>query len=407
MKNKSKWIWRGLALVIVAAGLAYAFRPQPVPVDMAVAETGSLIVTVADDGETRVREVYLVSSPLPGQVLRFEGDVGDTVVAAETVLANILPTQPTFLDARTRSELEAAVQGAEAAMALARAELARTQAQVDFAETEFRRAERLFERGNVSEAALDRARMELHTEEAALLTSRAGLSMSEFELETARASLIRPTVEGGATDQQAGCCYAVRAPVDGKILRIFHESEGVVDAGAPLIEIGDPGDLEIVVDLLSSDAVQVAQDAEAFIEGWGGGERLAGHVRRVEPYGFTKTSALGIDEQRVNVIVDFDEPADRLRLLGHGYRVEVAIVVWRGDDVLKVPVGALFRTGGDWALFVVEDGRAVLRKIEIGHMNGTQAEVLGGLEVGETVLLHPSDRIADGVLVAARPNGGV
>ncbi len=342
----------------MAAALAYAFRPQPVPVDLATAERGGLTVTVADDGETRVREVYLVSAPLPGQVLRFEGDVGDPVVATETVLANILPSQPAFHNVRTRSELEAAVQAAEAARALAEAELARSEAQVDFATAEFERAERLHERGHISQAAIDRAHMQLRTEEAATLTARAALSMREFELETgARLADPAPSVAGSGDEQSAGCCYAVRAPVDGRILRIFHESEGVVEAGAPLIEIGDPGDLEIVVDLLSTDAVQVAEGAEAFIEGWGGGERLAGRVRRVEPYGFTKTSALGIDEQRVNVIVDFDEPAERLSLLGHGYRVEVAIVVWRGEDVLKVPVGALFRIGGDWALFVVEDGQ--------------------------------------------------
>ncbi len=399
-----KWVWRGLAILVVAAGLVLAFRPQPVPVDLAVAERGELVVTVADDGETRVREVYVVSAPLPGQVLRFVGDVGDPVTAAESVLANILPTQPTFLDVRTRSELEAAVQAAEAAKALAEAEVARAQAQVEYAIAEYRRAERLFERGNVSEAALDRARMELRTEEAALLTSRASLTMREFELETARASLILPSVTDGETDRQAGCCFAVRAPVDGRILRIFRESEGVVEAGAPLVEIGDPRDLEIVVDLLSTDAVQVEEEADAFIEGWGGGERLAGRVRRVEPYGFTKTSALGIDEQRVNVIVDFTEPVERWQSLGHGYRVEVAIVVWRDPDVLKVPVGTLFRERGDWAVFTVEDGTATLRRIEIGHMNGAEAEVLDGLEPGETVILHPSDRIAEGVLVEARPS---
>ena len=401
-----KWIWRGLAVVLVAGAAFLAFRPQPVPVDMAVADRGELVVTVADDGETRVREVYLVSAPLPGQVLRFVGDVGDPVTAAESVLANILPTQPTFLDVRTRSELEAAVQAAEAAKTLAEAELARAQAQVDFAIGEYRRAERLFDRGNVSEATLDRARMELRSEEAALLTSRATLSMREFELETARASLILPSVEDGDTERQAGCCFAVRAPVDGKILRIFHESEGVVEAGAPLVEIGDPADLEIVVDLLSTDAVQVAEDADAFIEGWGGGDRLIGRVRRVEPYGFTKTSALGIDEQRVNVIVDFAEPQERWQSLGHGYRVEVAIVVWRGEDVLKVPVGTLFRERGEWAVFAVEDEKALLRRIEVGHMNGVEAEVLGGLEPGETLILHPSDRIAEGVPVSLRPNGG-
>ncbi len=401
-----KWVWRVLAIVVVAGAAVFAFRPQPVPVDLATAGRGELIVTVADDGETRVREVYLVSAPLPGQVLRFVGDVGDPVTAAESVLANILPTEPAFHDVRTRSELEAAVLAAEAALALAEAEVARAQAQVDFAVSEFRRAERLFERGNISEAVLDRARMELRTEEAALQTTRAGLSMREFELETARASLILPTMDDREPDRQAGCCYSVRAPVDGQILRIFHESEGVVEAGAPLVEIGDARDLEIVVDLLSTDAVQVAEEAEAFIEGWGGGERLMGRVRRVEPYGFTKTSALGIDEQRVNVIVDFTEPPERWESLGHGYRVEVAIVVWQAEDVLKVPVGTLFRDRGQWAVFVVEDDKAALRRIEIGQMNGREAEVLGGLAAGETLILHPSDRIAEGVLVTARPNSG-
>ncbi|NNG03321.1 MAG: HlyD family efflux transporter periplasmic adaptor subunit [Inquilinus sp.] len=405
LKTLGKWGWRAAGLALVAAGRVYAFLPKPVPVDLAVLERGPMRVTVADDGETRVREVYVVSAPIPGRVLRFEGHVGDPVTAAETVLVNILPVDPAFLDRRTRTELEAAVQTAAAAKTLAEAELARSEAQLEFAHAEYERAQRLHERGNIAEAALDRSRMEVRTEEAALLTARASLTMRNYELETARASLIGPSPENHGATPESGCCFPVVSPVDGRILSVFHESEGVVSAGAALAEIGDPGDLEIVVDLLSTDAVLVAEGAEAIIEGWGGGAELAGRVRRVEPTGFTRTSALGIDEQRVNVIVDFAEPPELWRSLGHGYRVEVAVIVWAADDVLKLPVGALFRAGEDWAVFAAAGGKTSLRRVEIGRMNGRHAEVLQGLEAGETVVLHPSDRVADATPIVARPPG--
>ncbi|MBE9552447.1 MAG: HlyD family efflux transporter periplasmic adaptor subunit, partial [Proteobacteria bacterium] len=370
---------------------------------LAVIERGELTVTIDGDGQTRVREVYVVSAPLSGRVLRIERHVGDKVVANETLLATIQPGDPTFLDRRAQAQAEAAIKAAEAAFALAEAEQARALAELDFARAELRRADELSKRGNISQRDLDRAKLELRTRSAALSTAKASIEMRRFELETTRAALIQPGEEGGEGDGQA-CCVEVYSPVDGRILRVIHESEGVVAAGAWLVELGDPHDLEIVVDLLSGDAVRVREGAEVTIEDWGG-VSLAGRVRRVEPYAFTKVSALGIEEQRVNVIVDFTDPQEKWQGLGHGYRVDAHILDWRDEDVLKLPLGALFRDGESWAVFVAEDGVAKLRHIEIDHGNGREAEVLDGLAEGTAVILHPGDRISDGVRVLSRSEG--
>ena len=393
-------IWYALLAAVLAAILVYAFRPQPVPVDLAIIERGELTVTIDGDGQTRVREVYVVSAPVSGQALRIERHVGDEVVANETLLATIQPGDPTFLDRRARAQAEAAIKTAEAASALAEAEQARAVAELEFARAELNRAEQLAKRGTVSQRDLDRAVLELRTRNAAVATAKATVEMRRFELETARAALIQPGEEGGEGDGQA-CCVEVYSPVDGRILRVIHESEGVVAAGAPLIEVGDAADLEIVVDLLSDDAVRVRDGAEVLIEDWGG-VTLAGKVRRVEPYAFTKISALGIEEQRVNVIIDFTDPPGKWQGLGHGYRVDAHILDWRGEDVLKLPLGALFRDGNSWAVFIAEDGVAKLRDIEIDHGNGREAEVLNGLAEGAAVILHPGDRIFDGVRVLSR-----
>lgn len=392
----------GYALLagLLALALYYAFRPQPVPVDLAVIRRGEMTVTIDGDGRTRVREVYAVSAPVPGRVLRIERHVGDAVVANKTLLARIEPGDPSFLDRRAQAQAQAAVKAAEAALELAEAEQARAEAELDFARAELDRAEQLARRGNVSQRDLDRAKLELRTRSAALSTAAATVEMRRFELETARAALIQPGGrEGGEGGQD--CCIEVYSPVDGRVLRVIQESEGVVAAGASLLEVGDPGALEVVVDLLSDDAVRVREGAPVAIMGWGGG-RLAGRVTRVEPYAFTKTSALGVEEQRVNVLVDFTDSPERWQALGHGYRVEAGILDWRGTDVLVLPLGALFREGKDWAVFAVEDGVARLRRIEIGHRNGQEAELLGGLAEGDAVVLHPGDRIADGIAVLSR-----
>ncbi len=410
MTNRSFRTWSIRAGLAVLAGLAlyFTFRTRPVPVDLAHVERGSLRVTVSDDGETRVREVYVVSAPLPGRVLRFQGDVGDPVTAGETVLAHMLPTSPAFLDVRTRSQLGASVEAAEAARDLASAEIGRIEAETVFARTELRRSEELAAEGTISVAALDRARKEARAADATLQTGRAALEMREHELATARAALISPLLAASSPPLHSNG-LPVRAPVSGSILRIFRESEGVVPAGTPLAEIGDPTDLEVVVDLLSSDAVLVSAGDEVRIERWGGDEPISGAVRRVEPYGVTKISALGIEEQRVNVIIDLTDPVEKWRRLGHGYKVEAQIVRWQEDDVLQVPIAALFRRGAAWAAFAVRDGRAQTVPVEVGETNGRMAQVLAGLDLDDVVVLYPSDRVTDGSLVEprARPGEGL
>ncbi|MEQ9143005.1 MAG: HlyD family efflux transporter periplasmic adaptor subunit [Parvibaculaceae bacterium] len=395
-----KWIVPAIAGLLLLGGLTYAFWPQPVTVDLGTAERGAMMVTVDDEGETRVKEVYLVSAPLPGRVLRLEGDVGDPVVAGETPLATIRPTTPAFLDSRTRSELEAAVKAAQAARTLAEAELERLQALYDYAKAEYERAKPLAERGTISRSRLDHALMEVRTQAAALQTAQANFNVRDFELQRAKAALLEPEDPRSTTSGE--CCFIAKAPVSGQILRLLQESETVIQAGAPLVEIGDPAQLEIVVDLLSSDAVLVSPGDKVIIDDWGGATPLAGRVQRVEPFGFTKISALGIEEQRVNVIIDFTDPYEKWQRLGHGYRVDVQIVLWESDDVLHVPISALFRHGGKWAVFSVVDGDATLTPVTIGHMNTRSAEVIDGLNEGQALVLHPSDRVVDGISVVGR-----
>ncbi len=390
--------------VLVAGALVYAFLPQPVPADLADVSRGALRVTVDDEGRTRVKEVYIVSAPVAGRVLRIDRHVGDPVKAGETVLATIQPTAPTFLDLRGKRQAEAAVHAAEAALQLSEAQLTRAQADLEFARSDLARARKLASGDTISQKTLDNAKREFKTSEAAVAAAEATLRVKSFDLETARASLIEPGNEAAARSDE-GCCISVRAPVDGCVLRLVQESEAVIAAGAPLVEIGDPRDLEVVVDLLSRDAVRIREGAEVAIDEWGGEAAVKGRVRRIEPTGFTKVSALGIEEQRVNVIIDFTDPPARWQSLGHGYRVEAHIVVWQSEDALKVPVSALFRHGEDWAVFVVTEGRARLRRVVVGHRNSLAAEVLDGLEEGERVVLYPSDRVSDGVAVTARPPG--
>lgn len=391
----------GALAAALAGALAYAFLPRPVPVDLATIEQGTLTVTIDGDGKTRVREVYVVSAPLHGTVMRIERHVGDIVVANETVLARIKPTDPTFLDRRARAQAQAAIKAAEAAYKLAEAERARAVAELEFARSDLRRTQELAQRGTVSQRDLDQAQLVYRTKIAALDTAKATVEMRRFELETARAALIEP---GGLGDDgmERTCCIDVFSPVDGTVLRVLHESESVVAAGTPLLEVGDPADLEVVVDLLSSEAVRVRQGSPVTIEDWGGSVSLQGKVRRVEPFAFTKVSALGIEEQRANVIIDFTGPRESWKGLGHGYRVQAEILDWRGDDVIKVPMGALFRDGDAWAVFTAADGAATLAHVEIGHNNGEEAQVLNGLAVGDRVILHPGDQVMDGVSIEAR-----
>lgn len=390
-----------IAGLVVLGGLGWwAFRPQPVPVDIATPERGVLEVTVADDGRTRIIDVYSVSAPVAGTVQRAPGSVGDRVVAGETAVARIRPAAPAFLDARSRGEAEAALAAAQAAVKLAQAQADEAVSELDLARSEQRRVEELARRNVVSERMFEEALAGTRRAAAQLDIARATLEMRRREMESAQARLIGP--EAGPPTGNGDCCVVVTAPVDGEVLIIHHESEAVVAAGTVLVELGDPARLEVVAELLSSDAVRVEPGATARIEGWGG-PTLAASVRRVEPTGFTKVSTLGIEEQRVRVVLDLEGDAQQWRGLGHGYRVRVAIVTERHEDVLLVPLGALFRQGADWAVFAVgEDERAALRIVAIGARDARNAIVLSGLAAGERVILHPGDRVAQGVSVTPR-----
>lgn len=400
---RSPWPRRIFYTVLVAAiggGLVHAFMPQPMPVDIGQVTRGDMQVTLDGEGRTRVRDVYVVSSPVTGRKLRISRKVGEAVRAAETVLVSIEPSDPSFLDVRSQAEAASRIKTAEAGSSLAQADLKRYQAELDFARSDLERAIALVKRGTISTRDLDRAKLAMRTKEAAVAMAKAAMRVKRFELETARAALIDPSEAGG--ERAGGCCVEVRSPVDGQVLRVLVESESVVAAGAPLLEIGDPRRLEIIVDLLSSDAVQVKVGDEVLIDEWGGDKILTGRVRRIEPAGFTKVSALGIEEQRVNVLIDLIGPPADYDRLGHGFRVETNIVVWRGKDVLLMPMSALFRQDDDWAVFSVAAGKAVLRRIKIGRTNGVYAELLEGLEPDDKVIRHPSDIVVDGALVAAR-----
>ena len=389
--------WGALAM-IVALGLGVAFWPRPVVVDIVAADRGTLVVTVDDEGETRVRDVYVVSAPVTGRMRRIELRAGDAVDAVDTIVAAIEPIDPAFLDPRSEAQARADVRAAGSAEALARAEVEQAQAELDFAEHELERARELMRQEMISQRELDDAERVYRTRRAGLNTTLAGHEMRLFQLERARAELVSP-----AEDRSAACaCVALCSPVTGRILRVLQESEGVVAAGTPLVEIGDPRDLEIVVDLLSADAVKVEAGQHVIVEGWGGHKSLEGRVQLIEPFGFTKVSALGIEEQRVNVVIELTSAMEDWSRLAHGYQVDVRIVLSSGQDVLMLPLTALFRDGDAWAVFVDSGGRAELRRVEIGLRNGVSAEVVSGLENGERIVLHPSDRVADGVRIAAR-----
>jgi len=391
--------WGTLAALVVV-GLVFAFAPRPISVDMATVERGTLTVTVDDEGETRVHDIYVLSAPVAGNMRRINAHVGDPVVALETIVTQIEPTDPAFLDPRSEAQAEADIRAAQSALTAARAEVAQAEAALEFADREHARARELAEPGTISQSQLDEAERNLRIAEAAHANAIATLAIRTYQLERARAALVSPSETDGTASECT--CVAIRSPVNGQILRILQQSAGVVAAGDPLVEIGDAHDLEIVVDLLSSDAVKTAPGQRVVIERWGGPTTLEGRVRLVEPFGFTKVSALGIEEQRVNVVIDITSPADEWQRLAHGYQVDVRIVLAEREGVLKLPLLALVRNGEDWAVYVDRDGRAELTPVQIGMRSSLDVEIVDGLEEGDRIVLHPSNRIETGVRIAAR-----
>ena len=378
-----RWRWALLIATLLAAGLAYAFWPETTPVDLGRVTRGPMVVGVTDDGVTRARDVYVVAAPVTGYLDRIALEVGDPVNEGQ-IVARMRGPLSGPLDPRSREEARAALAGARAAVRQAAAVL--TQAREDGA-----RAEALAAQGYYPRAQAEASRTRVATATAALASARA---------EERRAAAAAAAVSG----RSGGEVVPVRSPAAGRVLDVVTESEGLLVQGTPLLAVGNPGDIEIVVDLLSREAVRVRPGDRVEIDEWGGPRPLAGRVTRIEPSGRLKVSALGIEEQRVNVIVALNPSAvAEAARLGHGYEVEATVVLWRSDDVLRLPVAALLRgADGGWRTFVVDDGRLSERGLRVGHVNEDHAEVLAGLSAGDTVVLNPGRALKDGMRVHAR-----
>jgi HlyD family secretion protein len=419
----------------VIGGLAYAFMPQPVEVDLVKVDRGTVRVTVDEDGKTRIHDKYVVSAPLNGRILRISMDPGDEVVAGKTLLTMIEPRDPELLDARSVAQAEARVKGAEATLRQVEPELEKVRAAQGYAEAELMRHRKAIQGSGVSQSELENMEMLYRQRSEELRAMKLSEEIARFELEQAKAALMRsrpqsdaaakraanappategPPLAGNGVDQESsanggeskdannGWNFPIYSPITGRVLRVFQESSAVVTPGTSLVELGDPSDLEVEIDVLSRDAVKIHPGDTVYLEHWGGVKPLEGRVRVVEPSGFTKISTLGVEEQRVWVIVDLVDPPEQRTTLGDGFRVEARIVIDEATNALRIPTSALFRAGEDSAVFRVKDGVVHLQKIKVGRQNGIEAEVLAGLSEGDEIVLHPSDQIEDGVKVHQR-----
>ena len=381
-----------MSAVAIGALLAVALWPRSSTVEVAAVSRGPLVVTIDEEGVTRVRERFTVSSPVAGRLLRIELDPGDCVVRGQ-ILARVRAEPAPLLDERSRAEAEAAVESARAALGRARADEQRARATVDQLHREVTRVRELAESRVVSSQELDAHEADAKIAEESVNAAVFAVKAATSDLQRAEARLL-PT-----RTSAAGRTVTVGSPVDGVVLKRIRESESTVLAGDPLLEIGDPQRLEIVSDVLSTDAVRVKTGARAIVEQWGGDKKLHASVRRIEPAGFTKISALGVEEQRVNVVLDFVNPSAASRALGDAYRVEVRIVVWEAPNVLRVPTSALFRDGESWAVYRVRDRRALHTIVRVGQQTGQEAEIVAGLSEDERVIVHPADTLRDGARV--------
>lgn len=391
-----KYVLAALIGLAALAALVSAWLPDPVQVDEVVVQRGSMHVTVDEDGRTRVKDRYVVSSPLLATCARIELHPGDRIVEGG-LLAHLMPLEPALLDSRTQAQAQRRVASALAGQKQAQSAVARARSLFEYASSETTRQRELSRQGATAERALETAALQERTAREELASTEFALRVAGYEVEMARLNLARQSGKGDDQDT-----IALASPVAGQVLRVIQESAGVVQPGTPLLELGDVKALEIVADVLTSDAVHIQPRARAWIENWGGDSALQAHVRSVEPSAFTRISALGVEEQRVNVILDLDEPYEKWAALGDGYRIEVRILTWRADDALVMPESALFRRNERWATFAVKDGRAQVAYVEVGHRNGELAQVLSGLNEGQAVIAHPSDRVADGVKVVSR-----
>lgn len=400
-KSAKRGILRRVLLWSFFIGLiaivAYGLKAKPIPVETAAVTRGPLTVTVLEEGKTRIRNRYVVAAPVSGNMRRVTLKAGDEVKADETVLTVIEPGLAPLLDSRSQAQAEARVAGANAARMQAEQalEMARTSAQ--FAKAGWDRVKTNATQGSISITDRDNIEREALMRDREVRAGEFALKVADFELAQAKAAMLQLT-----KPDAAGATVEVKAPVSGRVLKVQQESAMMVAAGTPILEIGDPTDLEIEAEMLSRDAVVIRPGADVQVDQWGGDVSLKARVRRVEPAAFTKVSALGVEEQRVIVLSDLDSPPESARVLGDRYRVEVRVAVWHDNDVLLVPSGALFREGREWKTFVLRDGRAVKLTVQTGRTDGKVTQVLGGLKAGDLVLMHPPDVVADGSEVVQR-----
>jgi len=387
-----------IAGVVLIAALVFGFLPRAIVVDVQHASRAPLTVTVEEEGQTRVIDRYVVSAPVAGFARRIALDVGDPVEAGE-VLMELEPLRSDVLDPRSRAEAEAQVASAQSALLEAEQQITAARADEELSRLDLERKEKLREIQYVSEGELDRAVASARSAKAKMRSAVFGMDVAKHELEAAQTTLEYSAAINGSESPER---VAVTAPVSGRVLRLIRESEGVVTSGQALLEIGNPKALEVEVDVLSADAVRITTGMPVLFYRWGGETPLEGVVRVVEPTGFRKISALGVEEQRVWVISDITSPPGEWERLGDGYRVETSFVLWHDDDVLQVPASALFRESGDWAVYRIIDGRARLTMVKPGRRNGLSAEVTDGLSAGDAVIIHPGDDVADGVRVRPR-----
>jgi len=390
-------IWLALALLIIAA-LVYGFSPQPRLVDIAKATRGPMQVSVGEEGKTRVIDRYDISAPVAGMTCRVDLDVGDPVEKGQALIT-INPLESQALDPRSRAEAEARIAAATSALHAAEQNVKSARAEKDLAEKELSRIRPLFEKGHVSQGQLDQAAATVQTTRAASRSAQFAVDVARHEVEATRTALSYTGVSG---QNNPDANVQVRSPINGRLLAIHQECEGVVASGQPLLVVGDTRSLEVETDVLSADAVKIKPGMRVEFHRWGGEKPLQGKVRTVEPVGFTKISALGVEEQRVLVISDITSEPVQWESLGDGYRVEAEFILWQSDDVLQIPASALFRFNDGWALFVMQNAKAIRREVKVGQRNGLSAEILEGLTEGEMVITHPDNTIEDGVAVKQR-----
>lgn len=398
-KSWQKNLGWGITIALVVLALFYGLKPQPTLVELATITQGPFSVTINEEGITRVKDRYVISAPVSGYVRRIDLEIGDKIIKQQ-ILTYLEPLRSNVLDPRNRAEAEARVAAANSALLVAQQQAEAAKVDADFAEEEFERKLKLKSKGFISEEEIKAAETEKRRANAVLRSAKFSVDVAKYDLQAANTLL-----QYSAAQKTEGVLreyVAIESPVNGSVLAIHRKSEGVVNAGTPLLELGDSAALEIAVDVLSFDAVNITSGMQVAFNRWGG-DSIQGIVRVVEPVGFTKISALGVEEQRVWVIVDLMSPRESWQRLGDGYRVEATFLVWQADNVVQAPNASLFRVNNQWHVFVVENDQAQIRAVDIGRRNGLNAQVVSGLKPGEQVVVHPDSQLEDGASVSIRP----